>query len=254
MTVVYEDEWVQLHHGRWQDLAPNVLGGQNVDAIITDPPYAETSLEWDRWPAGWPADAAEISNSLWCFGSMRMFLDRRDEFADWKYSQEVVWEKHNGSGFHADRFKRVHEFATFWYRGEWSGIRHVVPTTDDAVKRVVRTKRRPQQMGHVDKAPFVSEDGGPRLMRSVLQVRSAHGSAIHPTQKPEGIVTPLIEYSVPVGGLVVDLFAGSATTAIAARNAGRRCIAFEMREDYANGAAARLSQQAFNFSALEPIG
>lgn len=27
----------------------------HFDCIITDPPYGETSLQWDRWPEGWPA-------------------------------------------------------------------------------------------------------------------------------------------------------------------------------------------------------
>src|SRR3546814_7972972 len=58
-------------------------------------------LAWDRWPDGWPALAAKVASSMWCFGSMRMFLDRAPEFADWKLSQDYVWEKHNGSGFAA---------------------------------------------------------------------------------------------------------------------------------------------------------
>lgn len=244
MTVVYEDEWVTLHHADYRDH----LEGLRADAVITDPPYGETSLNWDVWPTGWLADAARISDALWCFGSFRMFHENAAEFAaEWKLSQDLVWEKHNGSGFHADRFKRVHELPTFWYRGDWSALRHETPTTADATARTVRRKTRPTHTGRIDESSYKSEDGGPRLMRSVIYVRSEHGRAIHPTQKPVGIVTPLIEYSVPPGGLVVDLFAGSATTAIAARQLGRRCIAFEGREDYALRAAARLSQQMFVF-------
>lgn len=248
MTVVYEDEWVTLIHGDWRDQSIGVLGGQKVDAIVTDPPYGETSLAWDRWPTGWLADAAQMTNALWCFGSFRMFHDNAAEFAaHWKFSQDIVWEKHNGSGFHADRFKRVHESATLWYRGDWNDVRHETPTTADATPRTVRRKTRPTHTGNIDESAYRSEDGGPRLMRSVQFVRSEHGRAIHPTQKPEGIVAPLIEYSVPRGGLVVDLFAGSATTAFVARSLGRRCVAFEVREDYAMAAAARLRQQTFVF-------
>lgn len=243
MTVVYEDEWVTLHHGDWREAD----FGEHVDAIVTDPPYGETSLEWDRWPTGWVDQAASISNALWCFGSFRMFHERAQEFEHWNLSQEIVWEKHNGSGFANDRFKRVHELAVLWYRGEWSDIRHETPTTADATARTVRRKTRPTHMGNIDASSYESEDGGPRLMRSVQYVRSEHGRAIHPTQKPEGIVAPLIEYSVSPGGLVVDLFAGSATTAVVARQMGRRCIAFEARADYAEKAAARLSQQTFVF-------
>lgn len=238
MKPYYEDDLVTLYHGDFRDapLTP-------VDAVVTDPPYGETSLVWDRWPDGWPAKLTGLTDALWCFGSMRMFLDNARDFDGWKFSHEIVWEKHNGSGFHNDRFKRVHELAALWYRGDWSSIRHEVPTTDDAVKRVVRTKRRPTQMGQIDKAPFVSEDGGPRLMRSVLQVRSSHGSAVHPTQKPIGIVSPLIHFSVPTGGVVLDPFAGSGTTLVAAREMGRRAIGVEVSEAYCEAAAKRLSVQ-----------
>lgn len=247
MTVVYKDEWVTLHHANYRDVLSRGDDALVADAIITDPPYGETSLEWDRWPRGWVAEASYWSDVLWCFGSFRMFHENAHEFLGWNLSQEIVWEKHNGSGFHADRFKRVHELAVLWYRGNWDNLRHETPTTPDATPRTVRRKTRPTHTGNIEASAYRSEDGGPRLMRSVQYVRSEHGRAIHPTQKPVGIVAPLIEYSVPPGGLVLDLFAGSATTAITARQMGRRCIAFEAREDYAHRAAERLAQQTFVF-------
>lgn len=238
-----EDGRVRLFLGRFEDVLPH-LATERFDLAVVDAPYGETSLEWDRWPDGWPTALAAVTRSMWCFGSMRMFLDRRDEFtaAGWKLSQDLVWEKHNGSGFHADRFKRVHEHVAHWYRGDWESLRHETPTTPDATARVVRTKRRPDHMGQIDKAPYVSQDGGPRLMRSVLQVRSMHGRAIHPCEKPAGVLVPLIEYACPVGGLVLDPFAGSASTLAAARLTGRRAVGIEAHEPYAEAAALRLSQ------------
>ena len=246
----YQDDLVTLFHGSYSDHLEEMVG---ADAILTDPPYGETSLVWDRWPNGWPSDLATVSNSLWCFGSFRMFMDNLPDFKAWKFSHEIVWEKHNGSGFAADKFRRVHELATFWYRGEWGSIRHTVLTTPDAVKRTMRRKERPPHMGEIAGSQYVSEDGGDRLMRSVLKVRSEHGRAVHPTQKPLGIVTPLIEYSVPVGGLVVDPFSGSGTTLLAAKLAGRRGIGCEINEAYCEAAARRLSQQAFNFGDMEKV-
>lgn len=244
MTVVYEDEWVTLHHADYRDH----LEGLRADAIITDPPYETTNLEWDKWPTGWLADAAQVTDALWCFGAFKMFMENAAEFyASWKLSQDLVWEKHNGSGFASDRFRRVHEQPVLWYRGAWENIRHETPTTQDATARTVRRKTRPAHTGHIEASAYRSEDGGPKLMRSVIFARSEHGRAIHPTQKPVGIIAPLIEYSVAPGGLVVDFFAGSATTAVTARQMGRRCIAFEGREDYAHKAAERLAQQTFVF-------
>ena len=137
MTPYYDRGGVTLWHGDCRDVLTAL--DLTVDCVVADPPYGETSLAWDRWPDGWPALAATVASSMWCFGSMRMFLDRAGEFADWKLSQDVVWEKHNGSGFHADRFRRIHEHATHWYRGDWSDVHHDAPVTNDATARSVRS-------------------------------------------------------------------------------------------------------------------
>jgi site-specific DNA-methyltransferase (adenine-specific) len=245
----YADESVTLYLGDMREIVPQ-LGP--VDAVVTDPPYGETSLQWDRWPDGWPMIAAMAAQSMWCFGSMRMFLANSGQFtgmAGWKLSQDIVWEKHNGSGFHADRFKRVHEHAVHWYRGDWSGIHHQVPTTDDATARKVRRKQRPTHMGDIERGSYVSEDGGPRLMRSVLEVRSMHGRAIHPTEKPVGILAPLIEYACPPGGVLLDPFAGSGSTGLAAKMTGRRAVLVEADEQYCKAIATRLSQGVLDLTA-----
>lgn len=218
------------------------------DLIVTDPPYGETSLDWDRWPTGWPTIAAAHARSMWCFGSMRMFLAQRDEFSAWKFSQDNVWEKHNGSNLANDRFNRVHENALFWYQGDWASIYHEPPTTASAIKRTVRKKARPAQwIGSTGPNLYTSEDGGPLIMASVMFARSMHGRAINETEKPVEILEPLIEYGCPPGGLVLDLFAGSSSTLFAARSTGRRAVGIEMREDQCEKAAKRLAQGTFDF-------
>lgn len=244
MKPYYEDASVTLYKGDCRTVLLD-LDLARVGVVIADPPYGDTSLEWDQWPGGWVdtiADLTRQSASLWCFGSMRMFLDKRFEFGDWKLAQDLVWEKHNGSSFLADRFKRVHEHVLQWYRGEWSSIWKNPVTTPDAVKKQVRKKGRPAHTGHIDATPYVSEDGGPRLARSVLHVRSCHGYAIHPTQKPQGVLEPLLRYSLLPGGTVLDPFAGSGSTLRAAKDIGCRAIGIEAREDYCDRAAEWLSQ------------
>jgi site-specific DNA-methyltransferase (adenine-specific) len=238
----YQDDAVTLYHGDMRKVLP-YLYDLEADCVVTDPPYGETALAWDRWPDGWPDALLNHTRSMWCFGSMRMFLDRALQFSAWKLSQDVVWEKHNGSGFAADRFKRVHEHAVHWYRGEWSGVHHQVPTTPDAMARTVRTAARPPQMGERKRQTYTAERGGPRLMRSVIEVRSMHGQAVHPTEKPVGILAPLIEYACPPGGIVLDPFAGSGSTAAAVRLLGnRRAVLIEADERYCEAIVRRLAQ------------
>jgi site-specific DNA-methyltransferase (adenine-specific) len=176
---------------------------------------------------------------------MRFWLAHAADFAaaGWSFGQEIVWKKHNGSGFLTDRFRRVHEFALHWYRGSWGGLYLDPQTTNDATKRTLRRKRRPTHMGRIEEAAYASEDGGPRLMRSVIEARSEHGRALHPTQKPLAVVGPLIAYSVPPGGLVLDPFMGSGSTLRAAKDTGRRAIGIELDERYCEAAATRMGQE-----------
>lgn len=245
ITPYWSDEWVQLYLGDFRDILPQL--DVTPDLVVADPPYGETSLEWDRWPDGWPS--LMPGRSMWCFGSMRMLLTQRDEFADWKFSQDIVWEKHNGSGFATDRFKRVHEFATHWYRGSWDDSYHATPRIPGGAGNKVITKR-----GHIPHTGKIGgdvgyQDDGFRLQRSVIHVPSMHGSAINETEKPRGIVEPLIEYACPLGGVVLDPMAGSCSTLFAARALGRRAIGIEKREAQCELAVrARLSQSVLMFS------
>ena len=231
---------VQLYHGDCREILP-ALNLPESTLTVTDPPYGDTSLTWDRWVEGW-ADLLP-GRQAWVFGSLRMWLDKaRDEFGAWKLAQDIVWEKHNGSGSTNDRFRRVHEHALHFYRGEWGDLHHEMPRMTEIRKRANRRKATPPHWGEFREGTFQSEDDAPRLMRSVQFVRSEHGRAVHPTQKPVGILTPLIEYSSPAGGLVLDPFAGSGSTLVAARMCGRRAVGIEGRVDYLERAAERLAQ------------
>lgn len=226
------------------------------DMILADPPYGDTSLNWDKRVEGWHAIAREVlapRGSMWVFGSLRYFMADAAKFEDagWRIAQEVVWEKHNGSSFHADRFKRVHELAVQFYPADqpWGDTFNEVQKTNDATARTVRRKKRPPHTGHIEQGSYISEDGGPRLMRSVIPMRSCHGKAIHPTEKPVGLLEILIRTSCPKGGLVGDFFAGSGAGGEAAATSGRRYVGCEIAPEYHAAAVDRLSSSLFGVAA-----
>jgi len=167
-----------------------------------------------------------------------MFVTHWTEFDDWRYSHEVVWEKQNGTGLFNDRFRRVHELALHFYpkTSKWRDVFKAPQFTNDATARTVRKKGRlAQWIGATGETVYRSEDGGPRLMRSVQFVRNEHGRAVHPTQKPREIIVPLLEYACPPGGAILDPFAGSGAIGRAAESLGRSATVVEADPEYYRG-------------------
>lgn len=240
-TPYYEDDQVTLYHGDCRSFMLGVLEPNSIDTIVTDPPYGDTSLEWDKAVEGWQDRAMHLTSSMWCFGSLRYWMSNYYAFlAGWQYGQEIVWEKHNGSSFQADRFKRVHEIVVHWYQGQWRNLYRDVPV--ETGHRRITARRGANRTPHTGDIGEDTYDSTDRLMRSVVYVRSEHGRAVHPTQKPLGILRPLIEFSCPPGGVVLDPFAGSGSTLLAAREMGRQAIGIERDENYCRVAASRLAQ------------
>src|SRR5690554_649488 len=54
----------------------------------------------------------------------------------------------------------------------------------------------------------------------------------HPTQKPLSLMSWLVRLVVPIGGTVLDPFAGSGTTLLAAVTEGRNAIGIEREPEY----------------------
>jgi site-specific DNA-methyltransferase (adenine-specific) len=85
-------------------------------------------------------------------------------------------------------------------------------------------------------------------------IRLMHGGAVnadggkryHPTQKPVGLMKRIIEM-YPQTDIILDPFLGSGTTAIAAKELGRKFIGIEISEEYCAIAAKRLRQGVLDF-------
>ena len=251
MTPYYEDDLVTLYHGDVSQVG-EVAHGLEVDVCVTDPPYGETNLAWDRWPAGWPGMMARqipSLRSMWCFGSMRMFLDRRDDFEGWRFAQDLVWSKPRGRSTTTDRFSRSYEYVLHFYRGKWGELYRESPRV--AYHGVPhRGAVRVGQANDGSKVKPIAgrgvyEEDGTRLMLTVLPGDPGDPrTTLHPTQKPLTVLEPIIRYSCPPSGTVLDPFAGSGSTLVAAKQLGRQAIGIEIDERYCEIAAKRLTQDS----------
>jgi site-specific DNA-methyltransferase (adenine-specific) len=69
-----------------------------------------------------------------------------------------------------------------------------------------------------------------------------NGEKLHPTRKPDALMLKYMDILSPAGGLILDPFLGSGTTAVCAKKLGRKCIGIEIEEKYCEIAVKRLAQ------------
>lgn len=247
MVPYYSDPFVTIYHADFRVYRETL----DVACVVTDPPYEETGFAWDQWPAGWPTWlAAHVPEnaSLWCWGTLGMFLDHVLEFRDWRLAQDIVWEKANGSSLHADRFRRVHEQAVQFIRRrtKWGDVYKcpVIRSVEETRKRgPIARQGKPAHWADITREGVTYEYDGTRLARSVMQAGAVREGVDHGTPKPLCILRDLISYSCPPGGTVADIFCGSGSTLVAAKELGRHAIGFDADESSCAEAARRCAQQ-----------
>lgn len=85
--------------------------------------------------------------------------------------------------------------------------------------------------------------GSDNIIRAGFMSREA---GLHPTQKPIRLMQALIELTTQKGQLVVDPFAGSGTTGVAAKGLGRNFLMFEKSSDFCEIIDQRLRQSSLD--------
>jgi DNA modification methylase len=102
---------------------------------------------------------------------------------------------------------------------------------------------------------IVLEKGKPAYrdpkMLNLLSVRRVRDPS-HPHAKPVDLVKLLIQHSSTEGSIVLDPFAGTGTTAVAARELGRHFVGIELDANYCRTARARLGVKPVQSSAVKP--
>jgi site-specific DNA-methyltransferase (adenine-specific) len=101
-------------------------------------------------------------------------------------------------------------------------------------------------------------NGGGKQAVWTYGVASGISRPDHPCPKPEALMAEMVSQFTDEGDLILDPFAGSGTTGVAAKRLGRRAILIEKEEKYCEVAARRLSQGAlelgFTSDAVDPGG
>jgi site-specific DNA-methyltransferase (adenine-specific) len=216
----------------------------SVDLVIADPPYglgkdygndsdrlgATEYLDWSRrW-------IDVVAPKLKANGSLYVFLTWQhspEVFSHFKTRltmvNEIIWDRRVPSmGGSTRKFSSVHDNIGYFAKSrDYYFNVDAVRIPYDAETKKARTRsifvgKKWLEVGY-----------NPKDVWSVSRLHRQHGEREdHPTQKPLEIVERMVLASCPPGGVVLDPFMGSGTSAVAALRHGRRFVGFELNPEY----------------------
>jgi len=138
----------------------------------------------------------------------------------WYLRQDIIWYKPNPMPESVtDRCTKAHEYVFLMSKSQQYYY------DNEAIKE--RT---------------LTNDYDNRNKRSVWTVATQHFKEDHFAVFPPNLIKPMVLAGCPTGGVVLDPFVGSGTTAIVARELGRRFIGIELNPEYADMARHRVGQ------------
>lgn len=236
-----------IHCGDCIDVMSELQTG-SIDLVLSDVPYGQTQNDWDKpipFEPMWTElrrvtkpDAAIIIMAAQPFASDLISSNRKE------FRYDLIWSKNKPTGFLNAKKQplRSHEHILVFYRKP--PFYEPQMTTGHKPGNYARRIKGSSNYG----AQTPTEYGGSteRYPTSIIQIPIVNNDdpeKKHPTQKPVDLMARLIRsYSKP-GDLVLDIAAGSGTTAIAALREGRRSICIEKRPEYFEVMESRIATE-----------
>ncbi len=237
--IAYKSRYCTLFHGDAREFLPG-LARDSVDLLCTDPPYGVTFrsgqraerfdvMEGDDGSLDVPVVLKTGIHALRKHRHVYVFGYRAEDLAGplaLSATTEIIWDKGNfGSGDLTSQWGTSHELILFGYRE---------PSRSEAENGSGRLSAR------IRRGSIVT--GNRKSGRAIVR---------HPTEKPVSLMRQLIESSTIVGDTVLDPFAGSGSTLVAAIVSGRRAIGIELESRYLKVALGRVKEAEAVARAIE---
>ena len=164
----------------------------------------------------------------------------------WYLRQDIIWHKPNPMPESVqDRCTKAHEYIFLLSKSQkyYYDI--------DALKEPVESMGKPRKFRDGDASATLRNDEGrmyipreDRNKRSVWLVPVKPYAGAHFAVFPSDLIEPCILAGAPIGGIVLDPFMGSGTTAQVAQNLGRQYIGCELNPAYMELQNIRTAQQS----------
>ena len=233
----------------------NKLPEVSVDLIFADPPYNlqlsgdlsrpdQTKVngvneswdkfasisEYDIYTKQWLIAARRIlkpNGTIWVIGSYHNIFRLGYILQDLNFwmLNDIIWRKVNPMpNFRGRRFTNAHE--TLIWASKTSSSKYTF--NYEAMKSL----NGDLQMRSDWLIPICTGDE---------RLKDRDGKKVHPTQKPENLLTRVIMSSSNIGDIVLDPFFGTGTTGAVAKKLGRNFIGIEQNANYAIEAQKRIN-------------
>lgn len=234
---------------------------QIVDLAVIDPPYNMKKAEWDTFES----DAAffeftfswidklipklKPDGSIYIFNTpynsafiLQHLVSRGLFFQNW-----ITWDKRDGMGGARRRFSNGQETILFFTKGQQHTFNYdEVRVPYESEQRIAHAKKK----GILKNGKRWYPNPNGRLCGEVWHYSSArHKNKVngrvrsmgHATPKPIDMIERIVKASSNEGDLVLDCFAGTGTTAVAAKRQGRNFICGDKCAEYVSIALRRLN-------------
>lgn len=232
------------------------LPDASVDAVFADSPYnlqlgAKTlyrpedqtaaravrdswdsfasSAEYDEFSRAWLTECKRVlkpDGAMWVIGSYHNIFRLGAILQDLGFwiLNDIVWVKTNPMpNFRGTRFTNAHETLI------WATPRKTGKYTFNY-----------ETMKKLNGGKQMRSDWNLNICLGEERVKGQDGKSLHNTQKPLDLLHRVILASTKPGDIILDPFVGSGTTAVAAKELGRRFIAIDKEEEYVKAARVRV--------------
>ncbi len=258
----FQQDGVTLYGGDCLDIMAQ-LSEESVDMIFADPPYnlsnggitchagrmvSVDKGQWDRssgpvqdheFTLQWLAACRRVlkdDGTIWVSGTMHNIYSVGFALQElgFKLLNDITWFKPNASPNLSCRYF-THSHETLIWAAKSAESRHVF--NYNTMREIAGGKQMRSYWRDVSADPDPPDvwiEGTPR------REEKTHGK--HPTQKPVALLSRVILSSTHEGDVVLDPFAGSSTTGVAAIRHGRAFIGIETDPGYLGLSVQRLEE------------
>lgn len=252
------------------------LPRQSVDLFFTSPPYADaraySRIHPDRYVDWFLPFARAMYNATKLTGSLVLNIKNRVanrgpllgqrhpyvyqlvlalQHMGWRWIETYVWAKPNAvPGRFGPRTKDSFEYVYHFARGskpyfDLNAIRvpyKADPAEIERRKRDTNGRRNTGAgFGRDRTKTYLLGGADPGNVVNVSQTYNQHYGVDHTAAMPEGLAEFFIKAASPKDGIVLDPFAGSATTVVVARRLGRKSGGIDVHDSFVLEARRRIA-------------